>query len=230
MLRPLDLSELEPMRGAVERGERAVAVCLLFSYVNPSHELEVERYLAERLPGVAVTLSHRVSPEWREYERTSTTLTNAYVAPAVTTYLSTLIDELEGRTSVTLHVMQSNGGVMTARTAREIPVQTLLSGPVGGAIGAQTICPLVGSTNLICVDMGGTSFDASLVVDGAASVSTGTEVEGLPLQMASVDIHGIGAGGGSVAWLEGGALRVGPRSAEPRPARPATAAAAASRR
>ena len=218
---PIDESSLDP---AVEAARRdpvdAVAVCLLFAYSNPEHELAVERYLRERLPGVPVSCSHRISREWREYARTSTTVMNAYVAPVVTRYLTTLLDELEDKVASGVFVMQSNGGITTARSARETPIQTLLSGPVGGAIGGQQIARDLGHDNLICIDMGGTSFDASLVIDTAASVSNEAEVEGLPLQLSIVDIYGVGAGGGSVGWTEANAMRVGPRSAgaDPGPA------------
>ncbi len=222
---PLDLSSLEPaIAAARSEAVDAVAICLLFSYLNPEHELAVEDYLGQRLPGVPVTCSYRVSREWREYARTSTAVMNAYVAPIVTRYLTTLMDSVEGDLAQDLLVMQSNGGIMTARAARQLPVQTLLSGPVGGAIGAQELARALGRDNLICVDMGGTSFDVSLVLGGAASVSNETEVEGLPLQMSVVDIYGVGAGGGSVGWTEAGAMRVGPKAQAPTPGRPVTAA------
>ncbi|MCC5974821.1 MAG: hydantoinase/oxoprolinase family protein [Rubellimicrobium sp.] len=213
---PIDLSDLDPfIAAAKERGIEAVAVCFLFSYVNPAHEIAAAEYLAKNLPGVPVTLSHKVSPEWREFDRTSTTAMDAFTAPVVRRYLETLIDKLadtlpEGGL---VHVMESNGGAMTAKAAAEIPLQTLLSGPVGGAIGGAALSGAIGRPNLICVDMGGTSFDASLIVDGQPSSSTETMLEGLPVQMSVVDIHVIGAGGGSIAWEEARALRVGPQSA-----------------
>ena len=170
---------------------------------------------------MSVTLSHEIANEWREYERASSAVLNAYIAPRVERYLQTLEAGLEelGIDS-TLYVMQSNGGITTARKAREQPIQTLLSGPVGGSIGGAALSRATGRPNLLCVDMGGTSFDLSLVVDGRPSVSTETELEGLPLLMPLVDIHTIGAGGGSLAWLEAGGLRVGPQSAgaDPGPA------------
>lgn len=213
---PLDVCELDPLVRAVrERGYEAIAICLLFAFKNPAHELAAEAYLKERLPGVSITLSHRVSPEWREYARTSTTAMDAYTAPVIRRYLDTLVGELAGRLSEggQVHVMESNGGAMTASAASEIPLQTLLSGPVGGAIGGRTLSEATGRPNLICVDMGGTSFDASLIVDGRPSASNEAELEGLPVQMSIVDIHVIGAGGGSIAWEEAGAVRVGPQSA-----------------
>jgi N-methylhydantoinase A len=219
---PLDEESLRPI---VERitaeGVEAVAVCLLHSYVNPEHELRVEEILREECSGLSVTLSHEIAREWREYERASSGVLNAYIAPRVERYLSTLEEEL-GKMDVaaTLHVMQSNGGITTARKAREEPIQTLLSGPVGGTIGGAALARVTGRPNLLCVDMGGTSFDMSLIVEGKPSVSMETELQGLPVLMPLVDIHTIGAGGGSLAWLEAGGLRVGPQSAgaDPGPA------------
>lgn len=214
--RPLDLEAVDAIAERVEAlGLEALAVCLLYSFRDPAHELALEARLRERLD-IPVILSHRVSPEWREYARASTTVMTAYMAPVVERYLTTLMEALE-RDDAPLHVMQSNGGVMSATTARSTPIQTLLSGPVGGAIGAREISRRLGRRNVVCVDMGGTSFDISLIVDGEATVSGETELDGLPIQMAAVDITGIGAGGGSIAWLEGRALRVGPESAGSRP-------------
>ncbi len=220
--RALDVATLDDVATSLRRADvTSLAVCLLFSFLNPAHELQIRDYLATAMPDLAVTLSHEVSPEWREYARTSTAVTNAYIAPVVDRYLTTLMGALDTRLGgVPLYVMESNGGAMTALAARDKPIQTLLSGPVGGTIGAQALAADLSFPNLICIDMGGTSFDASLVVDGEPTLSPEAEIEGLPLQMAAVDIHVIGAGGGSVAWLEGGHLRVGPRSAgaDPGPA------------
>lgn len=219
-LSPVRLSDLDALAEACERENyEAIAVSLLFSFNNPAHELAVGAYLKERLPDVQVVLSHQVSPEWREFERTSTTVTDAYLAPVVRKYIATLQREMGDRLPEggTLHVMESNGGVMTAATASETPLQTLLSGPVGGAIGGKALSAATGRGNLICVDMGGTSFDASLVIDGLPSTSNEAKLEGLPIQMSVVDIHVIGAGGGSIAWTEAGALRVGPQSAGSKP-------------
>ncbi|MDO6966409.1 hydantoinase/oxoprolinase family protein [Rhizobium alvei] len=212
----LDTAELDGFIETVKaRAYEAIAICFLFSFKNPAHELAAEAYLRDRLPGVSITLSHRVSPEWREYARTSTTVMDAYAAPVVRRYLDTLVGELSGRLAgdSQIHVMKSNGGAMTAAAASEIPLQTLLSGPVGGTIGGRTLSEVTGRPNLICVDMGGTSFDASLIIDGQPSFSNEAELEGLPIQMSVVDIHVIGAGGGSIAWEEAGAVRVGPQSA-----------------
>jgi N-methylhydantoinase A len=212
---PLDDASLQPVVEAVRRdGIEAVAVCFIHAYANPEHELLAREVLARECPGLSVTLSHEIAREWREYERASTAVLNAYVAPRVERYLRNLERELTSRgIRAPLHVMQSSGGITTAARARENPVQTLLSGPVGGTIGGAALSRLTGRPNLLCVDMGGTSFDLSLVVDGRPTVSSETELEGLPILMPLVDIHTIGAGGGSIAWLEAGGLRVGPQSA-----------------
>ncbi|MEM1237094.1 MAG: hydantoinase/oxoprolinase family protein [Pseudomonadota bacterium] len=212
---PLRLSDLDNLVQAVAtEGYEAIAVALLFSFNNPAHELAVRDYLQARLPDMPIGLSHQISPEWREFERTSTTVMDAYLAPVVRKYIDTLVTSLEGQLpEAGLHVMESNGGVMSAKSATETPLQTLLSGPVGGATGGRALATATGRANLICVDMGGTSFDASLIIDGQPSTSNETKLEGLPVQMSVVDIHVIGAGGGSIAWEEAGAMRVGPQSA-----------------
>ena len=211
----LDETSLQPVIDAVKRdGIEAVAVCLIHAYVNPAHEVAAREVLQRECPGLSVTLSHEIAREWREYERASTAVLNAYVAPRVEGYLRNLEEELAKRgVKPRLHVMQSNGGITTAAKARQQPVQTLLSGPVGGTIGGAALSKVTGRPNLLCIDMGGTSFDLSLIVDGRPTVSAETELEGLPILMPLVDIHTIGAGGGSLGWLEAGGLRVGPQSA-----------------
>lgn len=212
------LSEADLVAAAAKyraEGYTSVAVALLFSYENAAHELTAEQVLRRELgDDVAITLSHRLAREWREYERTSTAVLDAYTAPIVRTYLHDLSDGLarDGMT-VPLHIMQSSGGIITAAAAHDHTVQTLLSGPVGGAMGGVSLSRLTGHRNLICVDMGGTSFDVSLVVDGEADVATEASLEGFPLLMPVVNIYTVGAGGGSVAYVEAGGLRVGPRSA-----------------
>lgn len=196
-------------------GYTSIAITLLFSYENPAHELEAEAILRRELgQDVPISLSHRLAREWREYERTSTAVLDAYTAPIVRTYLEELAKGLadDGMT-VPLHIMQSSGGIITATAAHDHTVQTLLSGPVGGAMGGVSLAYLTGRKNLICVDMGGTSFDVSLIVDGEADVATEASLEGFPLLMPVVNIYTVGAGGGSVAYTEAGGLRVGPRSA-----------------
>lgn len=206
-------------RRAVDEGYGAVAVGFLFSYKNPAHELRAREILLEELgPDFTVSLSHEAAKEWREYERTSSAVVEAYTGPVVRNYLQDLEEKLEQRgVEAPLHIMQSSGGVLTAQSARRRPLQTLLSGPVGGAMGDVELSEVSGRRNLIGVDMGGTSFDVSLVVDGAPDVSSEAMLEGLPMLMSVVNIHTVGAGGGSVAWLEAGGLRVGPRSAGANP-------------
>ncbi len=216
VVEPLNSDDVEAFADAVEAGAfDSIAICFLFSFQNPAHELAAEEILRRRLPDIDIALSHRVSPEWREFERTSTTVMDSYLAPVVRGYLQQLATRIgdrmpEGRA---LHVMESNGGVMSTSAASTSPLQTLLSGPVGGAIGGRALAAATGRQNLICIDMGGTSFDASLIIDGSPSTSNEAKIEGLPVQMSIVDINVIGAGGGSIAWEEAGAIRVGPQSA-----------------
>jgi N-methylhydantoinase A len=216
VLEPLHEEDFEPIIQKIrDEGIQSVAICFIHAYVNPEHELRARQILNAALGDkVSVTLSHEISREWREYERASSAVMNAYIAPIVERYLSSLERELANfGAKAPVHVMQSSGGVIRARTAREIPVQTLLSGPVGGAIGGVALAKATGRPNLLCVDMGGTSFDMSLIIDGKPGVSNETEQQGLPLLLPLVEIHTIGAGGGSLGWLEAGALRVGPQSA-----------------
>jgi N-methylhydantoinase A len=221
-LKPLGEDQIRAAaRRAQDEGFGAVAACFLFSYLNPAHELRAEAILREELADLPISLSHRIAAEWREYERTSTAVLDAYTGPSVRAYLERLEGQLGERgLEAPLHVMQSSGGVVTARSARERPVQTLLSGPVGGTMGLVALARLLDRPNLIGVDMGGTSFDVSLVISGRPEITTETSLEGLPLLMPIVNIHTVGAGGGSLAYEEAGGLRVGPQSAgaDPGPA------------
>ncbi|GAA5154917.1 hydantoinase/oxoprolinase family protein [Amycolatopsis dongchuanensis] len=219
-LTPLDEDAVRAAAAtAKERGHGAIAVAFLFSYANPAHELRAREILLEELgEDFTVSLSHEAAKEWREYERTSSAVVESYTGPIVRRYLSNLEVRLrEGGLAVPLHVMQSSGGILTADSARARPLQTLLSGPVGGAIACAELSRVSGRPNLIGVDMGGTSFDVSLIVDGEPDTSAEAQLEGLPMLMSVVNIHTVGAGGGSVAWVEAGGLRVGPRSAGARP-------------
>ena len=212
----------EDLRRAAERigsvEVRSVASAFLFSYVNPHHELIAAEILAELAPGVSISLSHHVATEWREYERTASTVMDAYIAPSVSRYMADLSTRLGDQgMKAPLLVMQSNGGVISARSASERPLQTLLSGPVGGAAGGVALSEVLDRPNLICIDLGGTSFDVSLITEGHADSSPSALLEGLPVLMPVVDIHTIGAGGGSLAYLEAGGLRVGPESAGAHP-------------
>jgi N-methylhydantoinase A len=202
------------IRRAVEARPDAVAVCLLHSYATPAHERRIGRALARR--GFHVTLSHRVLREYREYERVSTTVVNAYVGPVMARHLRTLVGGVPGPVAV----MQSSGGLVGAATASREPVRTILSGPAGGVVGAAACARRAGLRRVITLDMGGTSADVSLV-DGEPDYRTETTIDGLPVRVPTLDIHTVGAGGGSLARLDaGGALRVGPESAgaDPGPA------------
>jgi len=215
----LDRRSLDPVIDKIAADQiSSVAVCLLHSYLNPVHEIAVGHALQERFPNLAVTLSHEVAREWREYERASTAVLNAYIAPSVQTYLSTLVEQLE-RVDIKTPpmIMQSSGGVTTVSAVRERPVKTLMSGPVGGTVGGEVLARIIGRPNLLCVDMGGTSFDLSLIVQGRPRVTTEVELQGLPALVPMIDIRTIGAGGGSIAWIEAGGLRVGPASAGANP-------------
>ncbi|WP_427870968.1 hydantoinase/oxoprolinase family protein [Leucobacter luti] len=209
-------------RTIAERGYDAVAVAFLHSYANPAHEVRMREILEEEAPGVEVTLSQELSREYREYERTSTAVLDAYIKPIMRSYLMALEGELERRGFDGRFLMsRSGGGAMTASAAREQPVNLILSGPAGGVVGAAAFAKLTGRPNLITIDMGGTSLDASLVQNGSPVLYHGAEFEGLPINTPSLYIHTIGAGGGSLGYLDGaGALQVGPKSAgaDPGPA------------
>jgi N-methylhydantoinase A len=215
---PLDEESVRrAARRARDEGFDAVAVCLLFSFADPAHEVRAGEILrAELGDDVLVVLSHEVAREWREYERTSSAVLEAYTGPVVRRYLARIERRFAERgLAVPVHVMQSSGGLVNASYAMRRPLQTLLSGPVGGTMGGVAATRLLGSRggNAICIDMGGTSFDVSLVVNGRPDVSAEAHIEGYPVLMPIVNLHTIGAGGGSIAYAEAGALRVGPESA-----------------
>jgi N-methylhydantoinase A len=203
-------------------GVEAAAVCFLFSFLNPVHERQAAAIIARRLPGIHLSLSHVVSPEYREYERASTTVMNGYLAPVMTSYLDRLkqrVDEVARRARV--FIIQANGGATTIENARERAVATVNSGPAGGVVAAAWYGRAHGRDRIVSVDMGGTSFDIGLVENGASQVTTEGNFQGLPVKLPIIDLHIIGAGGGSMAWIDpGGALNVGPKSAgaEPGPA------------
>jgi N-methylhydantoinase A len=197
----------------------AVAISLLHAYVNPAHELALKAWLARKRPGLPVSLSSEISPEIREYERSSTTVLNALLVPVVKAYLEKLEARLgEGGFQPLVFLVQSNGGVCSLRTAAEQPARLLLSGPSGGALAAGRIAEMLGKPNLVAVDMGGTSYDVSVVQDNRVGVVTQGEIDRLPVRLPMVEMRTIGAGGGSIASVDaGGRLTVGPRSAGARP-------------
>jgi N-methylhydantoinase A len=198
-------------------GAESVAVCLLHSYANPAHEQALAAALREALPGLPVTVSSELLPEFREYERLATCAVNAAVAPPMVRYTGRLARELgEGR----LRIMASAGGSLPPQVVAQRPVATILSGPAGGVVGAQYAAGLAGEARIITLDMGGTSTDVALC-DGGISRTASGEIAGLPVRLALIDIHTVGAGGGSLARVDaGGALAVGPASAgaDPGPA------------
>ena len=203
-------------------GVTSIAVCFLHSYRFPDHEIEVGRLIEAGWPDVPVTLSHEIAPEYREYERGSTTVMSSYVRPVIDEYLARLEASLAAAGFAgNLHIMQSNGGTLPARLIRRHAVRTLLSGPAGGVTAATAVAEDLGIANLITFDMGGTSTDVCLVREGRAEVSAEADVDGLPIRVPMFDIVTVGAGGGSIATVDaGGMLRVGPQSAgaDPGPA------------
>lgn len=193
----------------------AVAVCLLFSFLNPAHEQRIASWLRERHPNLSISLSSEVAPEFREYERTSTVVIDAYVKPTVRQYLSELSDKASAIShSSSIYVMRSGGGLTTIDEAANLPAQSLFSGPVGGVMGACHLSEVLGWDKVITIDMGGTSTDIALVLDGKPVLSKDRAVEGRPVNVPSVDVHSIGSGGGSIAsTLMGKVVQVGPHSA-----------------
>ncbi len=196
----------------------AVAVCLLHAYRDPSHERTVADELRRRLPGAHVVASHEVAPEFREYERASTTVADAYLGPVAGRYLAALAQACAEVGLPEPLVMRSSGGVATTAEAAAHPATILVSGPAAGVVGAARIAALAGVENAIAIDMGGTSTDVCLIAGGRAERASERQVGGLPMRVPTVDLHTVGAGGGSLVWRDrGGALRVGPQSAGAHP-------------
>ena len=222
VIEPLD--EAEPSRLAQlvsESGAEAVAVCLLFSYLEPAHERRIAEHLRGALPGVHVSASHEVLPRFREYERCSTTAIDAYLSPLLGRYLGRLEEAASDAGIPAPQVMQSSGGVASAAEAARAGAWSVLSGPAGGAVGAGLVAQLSGDGNALGFDMGGTSCDVCVIEGGEVKRTDSRTIAGRVIQLPMVDVHTVGAGGGSIGWRDGGgALRVGPRSAgaEPGPA------------
>jgi N-methylhydantoinase A len=216
-LRPVDPAAVAALAVEIRAsGAQAVAVATLNSYVDPAHEAAVGRGLQEALgDDVLVSVSHEIANEWREFERTSTTVLNAYVLPLFQRYLSVIRERLAERgLRHEVNIMKSSGGIMSAAAASVRPIHSLLSGPVGGAVGAQAIARSSSFANLVTADMGGTSFDASLIIGGDIEIDTRADAHGYPMLVPTVRVNAIGAGGGSIARVEGtSGLRVGPESA-----------------
>ncbi len=215
VIEPLDLDSLP------EIDAESIAVCLLFSFRDPAHERALTEELRRRLPQAHVVASHEVAPEFREYERASTTAADAYLGPVVSRYLRALADGCAESGLPEPLVMRSSGGVASLAEAAAHPAWVLVSGPAAGAVGAAKVAAAARHENAISLDMGGTSTDVCLIAGGDVARSGERFVGGLPLRLPTVDLHTVGAGGGSLVWRDsGGALRVGPESAgaEPGPA------------
>lgn len=217
---PLDLEQVRQIaKELVRQGVEAVAVCFLYSFIDSRHERAVAEELALELDDVFVSLSSEVAPEFREYERLSTTVVNAFLGPVMQRYIRRLEKRLsDSGLSIAPHLTQSNGGVVGFETAAKFPVRTLLSGPSTGVVAAQQIADLAGFNNVITFDVGGTSSDVALLENGICKKTGEAEIHGYPIKAPMLDIHTVGAGGGSIAHVDsGGLLKVGPESAGANP-------------
>ncbi len=218
VLVPLNEFEVtRAIRELREEGVEAIAVCFLFSYLNPAHERRVRQLVEQEFPQAYVTTSADVSPQFREFERFTTACMNAFLGPKVKSFISNLAHKLQNAgIRGEMHVMTSNGGIATPQTISEKPVYSLLSGLAAGVLGGQWVGRQAGYDNLITFDVGGTSADIGIVTENGYSEASArdTEIAGFPVMVPMIDIHTIGAGGGSIAYVDaGGAFRVGPRSA-----------------
>ena len=223
VLVPLDEASVRAaVQDLLDQGVQAIAVCLLFSFLNPAHEQRIAAIIERMRPGLPVSLSSEVDPAFREYERTCATGFDAYVKPLVADYLANLEAGLaRAGVGATLQVMQSRGGLMSSAVARRRPVRLFLSGPAGGVVGGLDVGLAAGYRDLITVDVGGTSCDIALVSDGRPLIRAEGLIDGFTVRVPMVDVTAIGSGGGSLAWIDAaGSLRVGPESAgsEPGPA------------
>jgi N-methylhydantoinase A len=212
---PLTNEEIDRVVAQVEAADvEAVAICLLFSFLVPDHERAVGERLKARLPDLHVSMSHEVLPEFREFERLSTTVADAYLGPRLSRYLENLAQKALSAGVPSPAVMQSSGGVFDIAEAARRPARCVLSGPAGGVVGAAFVGEAGGYPDVLTFDMGGTSTDVAPIVAGSIQITTSSKLGGVPIKFPMVDVHSVSAGGGSIAWVdEGGALRVGPRSA-----------------
>jgi len=221
-LEPLDEASVKEAVEALREAEvDAVAICLLFAFLHPEHEQKVGEAVREALPDLHISLSSEVLPEFREYERFSTTVADAYLGPKLAAYLERLAGGADEAGVPAPLVMQSSGGVVDVGVAATAAAGCVLSGPAGGVVGAAHVARASGYEDVLTFDMGGTSTDVAPVLGGEASTTTESVVAGVPIKLPMVDVHTVSAGGGSIAWADpGGALRVGPRSAgaDPGPA------------
>jgi N-methylhydantoinase A len=216
-LKPIEIeSSREAVRRLKKKGVQSVAVCFLFSFLNPNHELKIKEIFAAEFPQATLSLSCEVLPQIREFYRMSTTVINAYIGPVMANYISRLENRLKemGITTPKLYIMQSNGGVSTFEGSTKKPVATVLSGPAGGVIASMGTCERIGINNIITFDMGGTSCDVALIHQGRPVITTQGKINQRPISLPMLDIHTVSAGGGTIARIDAvGGLQVGPHSA-----------------
>ncbi len=218
VLKPLDTAEVRALAAKIRlSGVQAVAISFLFSFLNPEHEQQAKAILETELPGVFISISSDVVPEFREYERTSTVVMNSYLGPIMRNYIDRLEGNLKEMVPAGIMITQSNGGLIGANVAANQPVRTVLSGPSAGVMGAAEIGLRIGKGNLITFDMGGTSADVSVISDFSPRYKPMANVDGFPIKIPMIDIHAVGAGGGSIARNDHGLMKVGPRSAGANP-------------
>ena len=219
VVRPLDVeAAIAAIDGVCGSGIEALTISLMHSYANPAHEHRLRDIVAERYPDLPVSLSSDILPEFREYDRAITTVMNDYVRPIMRRYLSGIEERLKGAgVTARLHIVRSDGGLMSAEAASRRPVHTVLSGPAGGVTSTAAIARRTGLKRVLAFDMGGTSTDVSVILDGEPTISRSTEVGSFPAKVPTLDVRSVGAGGGSIAEVSDltRSLRVGPRSAGP---------------
>ena len=222
IITPLTDEEINRVIGELKKvNAEAVAVMLLNAYINSENEEKIRKAIKEKLPDTFLTVSSDLSRQFREYERLCGTVLNSFVGPEVKKYMNNLKKTLEDIGIMNTYINHSNGGLMSIEESMQYPVKTALSGPAAGVVGAKYITDLAGETSIITVDVGGTSTDVSLVVAGSVEASDEKTISGYPVRIPSIDISTIGAGGGSIGWIDsGGILKVGPKSAgaDPGPA------------
>lgn len=225
VLKRIDIEELKNivkiLKGE-DRGIRSVVICFLFSYINPEHELIAKELLEKECPDLFISVSSEIYPKWKEYERSTTTLSDAFLKPIINRHVSEIKSRLEkyGFTA-NFAFMKTNGGLMTLDSAGHNAVHTLNSGPAGGVVAAHSLASQLGLKNVLTIDVGGTTCDVAAIIDDTIQYTTSFEIEyGMPIQIPMVDVKAIGTGGGSIAWIDkGGVLQVGPHSmgADPGP-------------
>ena len=220
IIKKLDEEELQKVLDAIQAcGADSIAVCCLFSFLNKKTESKIGKLVRQRFPNITLSLSSKVRPEFREYERCSTTVLNAFLQPVMDNYLSLLEKQLSKYIpNAPIRIYQSSGGLMSVKTSKEFPIRTALSGPAAGVVGAAYSAQASKDPNVVTLDMGGTSADVALIRNYDAGISSDREVAGFPVRLPMVDIHTVGAGGGSISWLDrDGLMKVGPSSAGANP-------------